>query len=142
MGEVAPQPPTDAFSHRVQGHHMPLAQVVRVVAFGACVVADVVSAEVVEVAGGVLQGVVLVVAYGRIRSRQDLRATPAGGVAVCELGGGAGLVGVVSGGVNSARDGVQQVGGSLVPFAGAAGYVPRPYEDRICRSDLSAYALL
>ena len=53
-------------AHRVQGDHIQLARLVRVLAL--CVVPGP-STEVVEVARRVLQGVVFVVAYGWIRSR-------------------------------------------------------------------------
>src|SRR5918994_6238697 len=98
-------------AHRVQRDDVPVTQVVGVVAFGwvaRC------RAKVAEVARSTRR-VVFVVARRGLCPR--LMAAPGGIVAVSELGCCAGLVGVVSGGEDRARNAVEQLGGSLVARA-------------------------
>ena len=81
------------------------------------------SAEEAEVSRSVRR-LVLIVSHAGIGP--DLVSPPRRIVAVVELGGDAGGVGVVASSEHGARDTVQQPGGGLVPLGGAVGYVPAP----------------
>src|SRR5205807_7340113 len=121
-GEVALQPRelrgrgTD-IDLRIERHHVPGAEVVAVVALP-CRPGG--AAEIAEIGGS--PGGVVVVDPGRGAGAR-LLAAPGRVVAVGEVAGRAVGVDVVAGGVNGARDGVEQRRGGFVPGRAAVGDV-------------------
>ena len=100
---------------------MPAAPLVRVVALSS---RTCTGAEVVVVRLGTLWTVILVVADAWPGTR--LVTSPGRAVAVSELGVGAFGIGVVSERVDRPTYVVEQLGGSLVTWYIASGYVPAP----------------
>ena len=83
--------------------------------------------EVVEVAGSA-RGMVLVISRARVRSR--LVTSPAGLVAVLEIGVRSVRVGIVACGENCTLDILEQGGCILITRVGASGYISRTNQNR------------